>query len=49
MDLPEINDFEDHETTENIYYNESFTNQITDEGETESDEGKYNYFVFVIA
>ena len=40
MDFPENNEFEDLETTENIDYNESFTNPITGEGDTESDEGK---------
>ena len=35
MDQPENNDFEDLESTENSYYNESLTNQITEEDETE--------------
>ncbi|KAL4564674.1 hypothetical protein LXL04_028742 [Taraxacum kok-saghyz] len=42
MDFPENNEFEDLETTENIDYNESFTNPITGEGDTESDEGDEN-------
>ena len=35
MDQPENNDFEDLESTENSDYNESLTNQITEEDETE--------------
>ncbi|KAL4555430.1 hypothetical protein LXL04_038049 [Taraxacum kok-saghyz] len=38
MNFPENNEFEDLETTENIYYNEFFTNPITGECDTESDE-----------
>ena len=48
MDLPDNNDFEVLETTENLDYNEFYTNSITEEDETESDEGTHNYFVFVI-
>ncbi|KAL4579417.1 hypothetical protein LXL04_015563 [Taraxacum kok-saghyz] len=40
MDFPENNEFEDLETTENIDYNESFTNPITGEGDTKSDENE---------
>ena len=40
MDFPENSEFEDLETTENIDYKETFTNPITGEGDTESDEGK---------
>ncbi|KAL4556693.1 hypothetical protein LXL04_034850 [Taraxacum kok-saghyz] len=42
MDFPKNNEFEDLETTKNIDYNESFINPITEEGETESDEGDEN-------
>ena len=41
MNLTENNDFEVLESTEN-------NNPKTEEDETETDEGTYNYFVFVI-
>ncbi|KAL4569116.1 hypothetical protein LXL04_024746 [Taraxacum kok-saghyz] len=42
MDLPENNDFEVLKTTENIDYNESFNNPISEKGETKSDVGDEN-------